>query len=234
MPAFFESGSSNVSDVLGGDPDLQADALWAYFTLGESAPEPEGLTPQGGYRIKVGARPMVLRAFLKEAGSRGIAVGYPEAMGGIHFAFDAERVRLVDAWKGDFLDASGSWAGRGGSTVGGQGPRYWTAPPGPAIVIASERPAQWPSASGREAGTGAAGVNVTERFEPRPEGAITRTFEISPAPEGAKIWINAGPNSRVTSTSANATMAGAPETGIIGIVAKNDSMPVVVTIEAKP
>lgn len=253
MPAFFESGSSNISDVFSGDPVAQADALWAYFTLGEFAPPPDGLIPEGGFKIKVGARPMVLRTFLREAGSRGIAVGFPTTMGGMHFAFDAERVRLVDAWKGDFLDASGAWAGRGGNVVGGQGPSTWKAPAGPAIIVSADKPKDWPVESGRDAGmkfrgyrldaagvptftytiaSGTTGIEVAERFEPTTDGAVKRTFEITGIPGGAAVWHNAGPNATLD-TSDNATRA--PGDGpILGFTPTDPAKPLVFTLICKP
>jgi mono/diheme cytochrome c family protein len=255
MPSFFENGASNITDVLSGDPDLQADAMWAYFTLGEFAPAPEGLVPQGGFKIRVLNHPMVLRTFLNDAGSRGIAVGFPDTMGGVHFAFDAERVRLVDAWRGDFLDASGAWSGRGGNVVGGQGPGYWKAPAGPAVVIALDKPQTWPTTSGREAGTKFRGyrldehgvptfmysmpagknmVEVGERFEPTPDGHVKRTFEVSNLPAGDTAWINVGPNTTVDGTPQNAKPAGAEEGGVVGYTAVDPAKPLVVSVVSKP
>jgi mono/diheme cytochrome c family protein len=253
MPSFFEAGTSNVTDVLSGDPDAQSDAMWAYFTLGGFAPAPEGLLPEGGYRVKVGAKPVVMRTFMRDAGSRAIAVGFPMAMGGVHFAFDAERIRLVDAWKGDFLDASGAWAGRGGNVTGGQGPEYWKAPPGPAIVIAKEKPGEWPVASGAEAGmkfrgyrlddrgvptfmytigAGTAGVEVSERFEPTSDGQVKRTFELSGVGAGMTVWCHAGDKATVES-SQNA--AKAPENAaVVGLVPADASKPLTFTVVSKP
>lgn len=151
MTAFFATGQSPHGDVLNGDAARQIDALWAYATLGRFAPPPEGLSAGGtGLPLQVGDRPLVLRTFLKEAGSRAIAIGYPQ---GTHFGFDAERVRLVEAWRGDFLDASGAWRNRGGMITGGQGQTIWRAPPGPGLVVCSAVPTRWPREMGRDAGS---------------------------------------------------------------------------------
>jgi mono/diheme cytochrome c family protein len=221
MTAFYHTldGMGTIKDVFGGDPEQQTDALWAYFTLGRSAPEPEGLPAapdRGGLSIKVGDRPVVFRTFLKDAGSRGIAVGYPS---GLHFAFDAERARLVDAWRGDFLDASGAWKGRGGQITGGRGGIVWTAPKGP-VVLVSAPPGGPPSGAERDVprrfkgyaidargvptfryAIADAGVEVEERFEPARGGmAVLRTFTVHGVPDGGTVWLNAGPGVR-TSTS---------------------------------
>lgn len=123
MPAFYATGKGAVTDIFNGDPDKQADAMWAYFTLGEFAPAPEGVPDSKGFALRVADRPLVFRTFLKDAGSRGIAVGFPG--NGPHFAFDAATCRLVSAWHGAFLDASGAWAGRGGQVTDGQGDGDW-------------------------------------------------------------------------------------------------------------
>lgn len=208
---FTTNGTSAITEVFGGEGHKQADAMWAYFTLGEFMPAPAGIQQAKGLQIRVGDRPRVMRTFMKNAGSRGIAVGYPEAMGGVHFAFDAEAVRLVEAWRGDFLDASGAWANRGGTIVGGQGGRVWSAPKGLALVVGTQ-PKAWAETTGREAGLrfrgytldergiptimydmprndgSARGISVRERFEPtgaategRPAG-IRRAFEVSGIP----------------------------------------------------
>lgn len=140
MPDFGTGNASTLADVLDGDMRRQSDAMWCYFRLGERMPAPDGVEPTRGLEIVVDRRPVVMRAFLPAAGARGIAVGTPV---GVHYAFDAEAVRLVDAWQGDFLDASGSWAGRGGNTLGGEGDVVWTAPPGPAFSFFDD-PDHWP------------------------------------------------------------------------------------------
>lgn len=256
MPSFFESGSSTITDVLSGDPEMQADAMWAYFTLGDFMPAPEGLVKSSGFKVSVGTRPVILRTFLKDAGSRGIAVGFPQPMGGIHFAFDAERVRLADAWKNDFLDASGAWAGRGGNVVGGQGATLWTAPGGPAIIVSADAPAQWPSASGRETGVkfrgyqiddrgvptfnysfkpaGEPEVFIGERAEPTPAGEIKRSFQISGLPSGATVWFNPGPNATISGTPMNATPLAPRPDGVLGFKAEKADATVSFGVVIKP
>ncbi|MCP4170266.1 MAG: hypothetical protein GY758_05770, partial [Fuerstiella sp.] len=51
-------------------------------------------------------RPILLRTFMKDAGTHAIAVGFPLK---VHFAFDAEHVRLAHGWRDRFLDARGTW-----------------------------------------------------------------------------------------------------------------------------
>lgn len=250
MTEFYKDGKGAITDVFGGDPDTQSQALWAYFTTGEFGPAPEGLPTGKGLPVALGERPAVFRTFLKSAGSRGIAVGFPI---GTHFGFDAAAVRLVDAWQGDFIDATSAWKGRGGEIAGGQGHSLWKAPAGPALVI-GERPATWPSTTGRDAGYAfkgyrldSAGVptflyrigeaEVQERFEPAAGGGITRTFEISGLPAGATVWLNTGPGvtgSTVLANVAEDKAAGDDKMHLHGYTAKEAGKPVSFSVVIKP
>lgn len=143
MPTFGQAGKSTLTKVHGGDLHKQVDAMWCYFALGEDAPVPPGVEKTRSLDLVVGERPIVMRTFLEQAGARGIAVGLPN---GLSFAYDASACRLVDAWKGAFLDASGPWADRGGNNAGGQGAKLWQAPGGPALVLGA-LPDAWPEQS---------------------------------------------------------------------------------------
>ncbi len=135
MPDFATAGVSQFERFLDGDLERQIDALWAYFSLGEHLPPPEELASSGGYQLFVGAKPLVHRGFLEHAGSRGIAVGLPN---GLNYSFDAQSLRLVDVWRGSFLNASGSWAGRGGNPLRGRGEVLWEAPEGLALQLGED------------------------------------------------------------------------------------------------
>jgi mono/diheme cytochrome c family protein len=227
MPDFGGGGKSMLTSVYDGDMARQADAMWAYFTLGEFMPVPDGVEKAKSLRVDVGARPVVLRSFLENAGSRGIAVGTPS---GMHYSFDAEGVRLADAWKGDFLDAAGSWAGRGGTVLSGHGPGVWTAPPGPALALGA-RPATWPTSDEAELRFGGYRLDAggyptflywqgAHRVEERvdvvlvPHPAITRVLSLTPAPTSS-VWLRAGPGRHeVSAEGADVVQHGAGEDGL--------------------
>lgn len=213
MPGFSTGRRSTVLNILDGDIYRQGDAMWTFFELGDEMPPPLGMQAASSLRIPVTDRPVVLRTFLEQAGSRGIAVGYPV---GIHVGFDAEACRLADAWRGEFLDASGAWAGRGGQVVGGQGPRAWLGPKGPPFAL-GDRPDAWPGEVGRAAGYRfrgyrldeggvptflyeISGMKVGERIEPltAPSERLRRTFRLD-AQGDRTAWLNAGAG-RVTVT----------------------------------
>jgi mono/diheme cytochrome c family protein len=216
MPDFATGGLSSLRTVFDGDMARQIDALWAAFSLGDAMPVPEGVERGRGLTIQVGERPIVLRTFLEDVGSRGIAIGLQV---GVHFAFDAERGRLAYAWRGDFLDASGAWAGRGGTIVGGQGPVVWRAPAGLALIPhGTPRPEweHWPDgradrfrgyrldAAGNPsffhesdllgAANERSSVAVSEAFEAQvaPHLVLRRRIALAGIPAHGGVWCNAG------------------------------------------
>lgn len=127
MPQAFNDDKSTLTTVLNADPTAQAEAMWAYLSLGPGLPLPEGMEPPKGLVIAVKDRPELLRTFMTDAGTKAIAVGYP---GGVSVAFGADQCRLSYAWAGNFLDASPVWNNRGGAPAKLLGPKFWVAPPG--------------------------------------------------------------------------------------------------------
>jgi len=62
--------------------------------------------------------PVTQRGFWMHEGKKRthcIAVGNPE---GIHYSYDLESGSLLQAWSGDFMDATKMWQGRGGKQLG--------------------------------------------------------------------------------------------------------------------
>jgi len=108
----FGSGRSPIADVHGGDAAQQIDAIWQYLSLGESMPLPAGLVPEAGaYALIPTDQPLYFGTFYRDASARVMAVGFPER---VSVAFDMYNVRLFEAWRGDFMDARGTWDGRAG------------------------------------------------------------------------------------------------------------------------
>lgn len=127
MPQAFVDNKSPLTAVYGGNAKLQAEAVWAYLSLGPTLPLPEGMEPPKGLIVTVKDRPEVLRTFLPDAGTKAITVGYPE---GVSLAFSADQARLAFAWAGNYLDASPVWNNRGGNPAKVLGPKFWIAPAG--------------------------------------------------------------------------------------------------------
>lgn len=111
MPTFFPNGRSTNPTLLGGDRDRQIAALWSYLehTDGVRLPDRMEREKEADFELIPRQQPILLRTFMESAGTHAVAVGFPE---GVHFAFDAQSVRLAVAWKGAFLDAHGTWFDR--------------------------------------------------------------------------------------------------------------------------
>ena len=108
MPTFFPNGKSNRMDILDGDVHRQLSSIWAYLEELDNQPLPKKIeaSRNANYVLSPQEHPLVLRTFMKGAGTHAIAVGFPNH---VHYAFDAERVRLALGWKGPFLDARSTW-----------------------------------------------------------------------------------------------------------------------------
>lgn len=105
MPAFF--GATVNRAILDGDPERQIAALWAYLDRPSLEPLPSKLaSATGDFELVPRERPLLVRTFMEQAGTHAIAVGFPA---GVHLAFDADRCRLAEAWRGRFIDARGTW-----------------------------------------------------------------------------------------------------------------------------
>lgn len=141
MPTIFPNDTTQIRTVLGGDGRKQLDAIWAYLSLGNRAPLPEGLLPPQGLVIEVKDRPYLLRTFMPETSTRAIAVGFPSQ---VSYAFDAARGRLAYAWSGGFLDATPVWANRGGNPAIPVGSRFWQhVAQFPWYFVTDARPPDW-------------------------------------------------------------------------------------------
>jgi mono/diheme cytochrome c family protein len=127
MPTVFQEGRTLLDEVLQGSATKQADAMWSYLALGPTLPLPEGLDPPKGLVLTVKDRPVILRTFMPDAGSKAIAVGYPQQ---VSMAYDAAECRVAYAWSGNFLNAGPVWNDRGGNPAKVLGTRFWEAPRG--------------------------------------------------------------------------------------------------------
>lgn len=213
MPGFMNGGRAAFEQFAGGDFQAQTDALWAYFTLGEFMPAPEGVGRRQSLLLEVGDTPRVFRTYLHSAGTRGIAVGFPV---GMSYAYDAKRARLVEVWRGAFLDASGAWAGRGGNATDAEGPLLWEAPPGPTLLVGS-RPEAWPAVAGEldfqgYSRGGAEGptfaytldgveVHETVTLRAEPQAVMVRRLRFEGAPLRGPVWLRRGEGASAPETS---------------------------------
>lgn len=156
MPVFWnEDGVSGLTKFGDGQADVQIPALWAYLSLGMSAPLPEGLVIDGDNDLLIPTdRPLYFGTFLQGLSARVLTVGFPER---VHLAFDEHNVRLAKIWRGDFMRTSGTWNGRAGQLEQPAGTDVLDLPPGPPFALPPDwaehrNQWDWPTATGKEAG----------------------------------------------------------------------------------
>lgn len=162
MPSFFPDGEAANRDILGGDTEQQIDALWAYLSQGREADVPHGLI-QAKLELVPETEPIVYRNFIKGAGARAIAVGYPE---GAHLAFDADQGRLALIWQGAFIDASMHRSDRSAGWAPPLGDHVRQLPPGPPFAVLPNREAPWPEETGKAAGFRLLGYRLDAQRRP--------------------------------------------------------------------
>ena len=85
--------------------------------------------------------PIVFRTFLDGVSAHAIMVGFPQRS---HVVFDANRVRLVQAWAGDFISPASAWEGRGGNYAKVPSSDIVASPAGPPLAVLESQSLPWP------------------------------------------------------------------------------------------
>ena len=85
---------------------------------------------------------IIYRNFITGAGTRAIAVGYPEK---VSLAFDANELRLALIWQGAFIDAARHWTDRGVGFEGPLGDNILKMPGGPDLAVLEKPDTAWPA-----------------------------------------------------------------------------------------
>lgn len=167
MPAFWPGGVASFKKIADGDTDKQIEGIWNYLSLGKSMPPPPGMAEEGGTgsELKPLLEPIVHRTFMTEVGPRSIVAGFPER---VHFAFDANVVRLAKVWRGRFFDASGVASGRSDKFFAPLGTDVYDLPPGPAFALLPSPNDPWPAVqkTDRDVGGEFQGYTLTESGGP--------------------------------------------------------------------
>lgn len=150
MPAFFASEHAIFPDILEGDARQQIDAIWNYLSLGPSMPIPAGVElDAGSYALAAVDEPVLFGTFMEDVGPRTIAVGFPERA---HVAWDGTNDRMALVWRGDFMDARGTWHQRAGAVQSPAGSDVLELPSGPAVARLASPDAEWPLQGGEGVG----------------------------------------------------------------------------------
>lgn len=178
MPNFFPDGISQDQELLGGDPIRQIAAMWSYLDQVKTGllPEKIELSRAQNFELVPDSRPIVFRTFMPAAGTHAIAVGFPEK---IHFAFDAESMRLASGWKGRFIDAQGTWFIRSAPPAEPLGDSVIQFPPGVPFAKLSASHNAWPAESAETLGYQFKGYRLD------PSGIPTFLYHIDNGSRGA-------------------------------------------------
>lgn len=152
----------------------------------------------------------VLRSFMDIPGGirvvHAVSVGHPQQ---VHYTYDMDHGTLVQAWRGDFLDATPMWHSRGNGTARVMGSPIYFGKPGLAIAQLSSRDAAWPSDT---SGTGYRpkgyrldkqerptfqyelhGTTVDDQIVPLPHGeGLTRTIQVANTPDNLYLQLATG------------------------------------------
>lgn len=224
MPTFFVDGKSPKPDLLDGDPKRQIAAMWTYLSELPKYPLPSKIEKSRAenYELSPTDRPMILRTFMPGAGPHAIAVGFPEH---VHFAFDAEQVRLATTWRGRFLDAQGTWFVRFAPPADPLGQEVVEFPEGFSFAKLNQADDPWPLPPDVRFGgyrinaDGSplflyryAGVEVTDHIEPlaaedrletHHKTGLRRTITLTPIDSGANanaapLWFRVHQGDRMT------------------------------------
>jgi cytochrome c len=140
MPSFWPGGKAMNQQVLKGSTAKQVDAIWTYLRKGALAEVPAGMV-MAKMELVPTTEPIVYRNWVKDAGTRGIAVGYPEK---VSLAFDSNELRLAEVWQGAFFDVAKHRVGRNGGFEPPIGTGLTQFPPGVPFATLAQPNAEWP------------------------------------------------------------------------------------------
>jgi cytochrome c2 len=162
MPTAWTNGMTVLPDLVDGTANGQIEAIWIYLQDGTGAQAPPGIGPHS-IPLVPGKDAIIYRNFIRGAGSRGIAVGYPER---VNLAFDANDMRLALLWQGAFIDAGRHWTDRGAGDEGPLGDNILTLPHGATFAALPGSDAAWPTTAPKEQGYRFLGYRLTPDERP--------------------------------------------------------------------
>ncbi len=143
MPAAFLNGKSVLPTFLDGTAAQQIEAMWLYLSDGNKAQIPVGVG-RSFIPLEPATSAILYRNFITGAGTRAIAVGYPEKA---HLAFDANEMRLALLWQGAFIDAARHWTDRGSGFGEPLGDNILTLHHGAGFAVLDKPDQAWPTES---------------------------------------------------------------------------------------
>ena len=209
MPAAWPEGKTFYPDILDGTAAGQIEGVWRYLAGAKPRP-PIGASAHPIELVPMD-RPIIYRNFIEGAGTRAIAVGFPDK---VHVAWDAGALRLALVWRGAFIDAGKHWTGRGQGFQSPLGDGVFTPDAATAVAAIASPESPWPAAQpGQRSGGEREGVRfrgysldtqgrptfdwssdgmrIGEKIEPVVEGGkqvVRRTIRLAGRPAGGEAF----------------------------------------------
>ncbi|QNF33214.1 DUF1080 domain-containing protein [Adhaeribacter swui] len=171
------------------------------------------MDPVGAITVKVADEPMMQRGFLEHLGKKRthvISVGEP---GGANYAIDLSRGQFLQVWRGDFLETTPMWYGRGETQLEVPMGSVTQFPAKPSLTFLADQNAAWPDSNAAYNNLGydvskagrpifkynLGNANVRETVEPEDNGRkLTHTFTVTPGQETQAIWCRVAEGSTIT------------------------------------
>lgn len=227
MPSFWPDGKG-VHPAAGGKPIRQIDSIWVYLNEIDQTRLPSGMENPADFVLVPKERPIVFRTFMEGAGMHAIAVGFPEML---HAAFDSRELRWALLWKGEFLDAEGTWDDRFAPLAQPLGSDILRFPAGPGFAILASVGEPWPRDADSRQFKGyrlgadgrpvfiyhIGGVEIRDVLGPAGKGKILRSIEIranSQAP--GRLWFRAAAGTAIEEKAGGFAVDGRWHTRIEG------------------
>ncbi|MGE3809155.1 MAG: c-type cytochrome [Gemmataceae bacterium] len=141
MPNAWPDGKSFFPDIQGGSTDKQIDAIWAYLAVKEKGGIPPGISTTDDFLVPTDET-IVFRTFVDGVSAHGITVGFRQRTA---MVFDANRVRSVAAWSGDYISTKPAWEGRAGLYAKIPSAAVVRFPDGPTFAKLASENDPWPT-----------------------------------------------------------------------------------------
>ena len=212
MPAAWPEGKTFYPDILDGTAAGQIEGVWRY--LASAKPRPPIGASAHPIELVPTDRPIIYRNFIEGAGTRAIAVGYPDK---VHVAWDADQMRLALVWRDAFIDAGKHWTGRGQGFQPPLGDGVFTPDAATAIAVLASSESPWPAAQPGQRSGGERevvrfrgysldaqgrptfnwsndGMRIGEKIEPILEGGkqvVRRTIRLAGRPAAGEAFFRA-------------------------------------------
>ncbi len=104
---------------------------------------------------------VIYRNFIEGANPRGIGVGYP---GGVNQCWDADILNVAMIWRGDFMDASRHWNGRGQGFQPPMGDHVLKPAEGYPLAVLESNDTPWPAVKMAKLETAKDGAKATYEY----------------------------------------------------------------------